>query len=67
MNEWISVKDRLPEDAYEMIIADEAGITIGRYYKEQNQWYITYHGSHSRENTVTHWMPFPEGPDDSLE
>lgn len=56
MNEWISVKDRVPAEG-ELVIAVVNGI-YGKYVKILG-WDIEYF---SICRTVTHWMPIPDLP-----
>ena len=61
MSEWISVKDRLPEEAVmEYIIYATNGIDVrssvwshGHWIDDEGYWLDDY---------VTHWMPLPEPP-----
>ena len=74
VQEWISVKDRLPDKDENYIVAacDEgcpAGegiwystvVVVAEYYKGSWTW---YYGGHefSLDGIVTHWMPLPELP-----
>ena len=60
MSEWISVKDRLPEDDLLVLITD--GLSLGDYeiarwngsYWTRKAWPLGYE--------PTHWMPLPEPP-----
>ena len=50
--EWISVKDRLPEDGIKVLVAYNTGyVTTGR------QWFGKWNGE-----GITHWMPLPPAP-----
>lgn len=54
MSEWISVKERLPEDA-----KDEYVLVACNYHGEiivetRKKWNL--------DSSVTHWMPLPEPP-----
>ena len=64
--QWISVKDRLPEDNVNVLIKHESDtgpataplIWIAFFNSEFNKW-STYWLDLSK---VTHWMPLPEAP-----
>lgn len=62
-NEWISVKERLPEIDDEVIIYVD-GITDCAFYIGRN---IFERGNRIRETDVTHWMPIPEPPQEEPE
>lgn len=62
MAEWISVKDRLPENpeervlvkvGCEQLVIGKPSIDTDRY---QNYYWVRYNGF------ITHWMPLPEPP-----
>lgn len=61
MAEWISVKDRLPEDMIERVLVYVSSISvIGHPWIDtdrcRNGRWVRY------GNDVTHWMPLPEPP-----
>lgn len=73
--EWISVKDRLPEESGNYIVCcDDSScsygegiwyssdvVVVSEYYEGSWIWYES--GTEwSLENIVTHWMPLPEPP-----
>ena len=64
MNEWISVKDRLPKSG-ERVIATN-GIFCGEGYiglrYKKYVWYRHLGRTWEPMKAVTHWMPFPEPP-----
>ena len=58
VQEWISVKDRLPEkDEIVIICTDENFIYAGELIGDT--WFLD---NDSWTATVTHWMPMPEPP-----
>lgn len=64
MNEWISVKDRLPGN-FETVLAlrKDGAMFVGRYTPWQH-WEIWTARKSTKviTITVTHWMPLPEPP-----
>ena len=73
VQEWISVKDRLPDNKeYDWVLAqvveDNGYMHIPRvmeYRQLKNDWFEETYGWLSEHNgvfTVTHWMPLPEPP-----
>lgn len=63
MQQWISVKDRLPEEFENVIAANKRG----KAYDIDKAWWNGYRwdrcGKGSYRN-VTHWMPLPEPPEE---
>lgn len=60
LNEWISVKDRLPRCGDRVIMTDgvfvcEAFLSISGKWKRNGIDWI--------ESEITHWMPMPEPPE----
>lgn len=72
VQEWISVKDRVPDTAERVLVSETWLGTVrkpqyGYFQKHPNQegcWYIlTDHGYYPRTSTeITHWMPMPPAP-----
>ena len=64
LNNWISVKDRLPEkDSTVLIYTDEHDIYMAKIYGENEAWPISNScGCCGREERFTHWMPLPQPP-----
>lgn len=56
--EWISVKDRLPERMQPVIVCREDK-KVEQGYKDVGDWWKVYG---TRTKRVTHWMPLPEPP-----
>ena len=62
VQEWISVKDRLPEDICPVLVALEGlNIAFHGFYQDEKWWKV---GAGTRPFTqkVTHWMPLPQPP-----
>ena len=63
MNDWINVKDRLPETEERVLIRYRQGKVkrtfVGEYYPWEERW------SSILDAVVTHWMPLPEPPEDN--
>lgn len=68
MTEWISVKDRLPEDETKVLVCCKA---VGTYKPINNIHMQTNHISSYNKRwdvsipfgyEITHWMPLPEPP-----
>ena len=57
VQEWISVKDRLPEDASTVLAIDSDGTISSAYYV--GRWHS---GGDLDEDAVTYWMPLPTAP-----
>lgn len=64
MNEWVKIKDRLPEHTGMILVyGDVCGIELGFFSKRDNK--ITYADDDDwilEIKTATHWMPLPEPP-----
>ena len=60
MNEWISVKDRLPEKhEYVLVYRKSEGkrsVNLG-YFHPKDEWFTT-----DGVGYPTHWMPLPDPP-----
>ena len=63
VQEWISVKDRLPEESGMYIVTANDGhaqrISFVQWQKKNRMWNLTGTRSYWR---VTHWMPMPQPP-----
>lgn len=55
-SQWISVKDRLPDNALEVIAISNGKSTAFLHKLAYCRWIIG--------ETVTHWMPLPKPPED---
>jgi len=58
-NEWINVKDRVPDKTISVLIYNGSFIDIAAYLIQYH--FVTDKGS---VLDVTHWMPLPEVPKD---
>lgn len=54
LNGWISVKERLPDNALEVIAISNGKSTAFLHKLAYCRWII--------DETITHWMPLPELP-----
>lgn len=60
VQEWISVKDRLPEDNKEVLIYCGSYHELGWYESNNKSWRSDFLGCCTDD--VTHWIPLPEPP-----
>lgn len=59
MSEWISVKERLPEESTNVLVVHDGGrVTIEWMLSSRKFLYEEIYGY------VTHWMPLPEPPEE---
>ncbi|MGN0787103.1 MAG: DUF551 domain-containing protein [Christensenellales bacterium] len=60
LNEWISVKDKLPEDQVEVLVLTRSM----KGMRNVDKGYLSIdHFIHRGRAQVTHWMPMPEPPE----
>lgn len=57
INEWISVKDRLPEEERHVLVWVKDGYSLIDW-TFNGQWQVNPY----MRNDITHWMPLPEPP-----
>ena len=57
--QWISVKDRLP-DEYEEYIVNGPNVTTMEW--TELGWYSDVIGHYVDQKLITHWMPLPDPP-----
>ena len=60
-NKWISVKDRLPKTDNKVLVYPDSG-GVGHYTVHSSKKWV-YSGE---AILVTHWMPWPEPPQEAL-
>ena len=61
-NQWISVKDRLPEESGEYLVycpSVNRKVTSIDYY---NGWFVRGIGEVKNPDKITHWQPLPTQP-----
>jgi len=69
MSEWISVKDRLPDEADEQYICycthlnNKSELVVALLWNGET-WGECEHGGGVLNEYVTHWMPLPESPEE---
>jgi hypothetical protein len=62
VQEWISVKDRLPEnEKCVLVYSQDGGVAEGKYNARFNEW-VQFRWNVTELKNVTHWMPLPEPP-----
>lgn len=60
--EWISVKERLPEDSGGVNLCTRSGIVGTGFYDKYTKNWVQYYSGGALCVDVTHWMPLPEPP-----
>lgn len=61
-NQWISIKDRFPEDGQDILIYKPGSpIATGLFNKKKNEFWCDVLSSNL--DGVTHWMPLPAPPE----
>lgn len=63
MSEWISVKDRLPEDDGWFLVSIFGWVTLA-FYDEHDSIFNDFKTCMANNSQVTHWMPLPEPPEE---
>ena len=70
MSEWISVKDRLPENDDNVLVIVNGkynnvtfvnAMMIAAFCDDEHVWFLNEYPDFVHAN-VTHWMPLPEPP-----
>ena len=66
MAEWISVKERLPEDQRSLLTVNGHGEIriMGLWSKRGDEWTWVHNGRMMHYNDITHWMPLPKPPEE---
>lgn len=62
MNEWIDVKDKLPDTFVNVIVCRDGAKgerIVEQGYRDVSDWWKVYG---TRTKHVTHWMPMPRPP-----
>jgi hypothetical protein len=63
MSEWISVKDRLPEDGVHVITLYTGVVQHHTYALAEGKWFPDcMDGIEADQHDFTHWQPLPEPP-----
>ncbi len=64
MSKWISVKDRFPDEKMKVLLFTIYGYEIGYYRKKYNDFICQTYYVNTPIDGITHWMPFPDQPED---
>ena len=67
--QWISVKERLPEDISDvLILSKEKESCVGYYRSSDNDWnmYNPCCSFHMELHGITHWQPLPAAPKEEV-
>lgn len=69
MSEWISVKDRLPDEGQRVLCFDESGtVHLATDWVDWPDKTVNFCvPALSRWVRSSHWMPLPESPEDETE
>lgn len=59
--QWISVKDRLPDEDGEMVLASDGTRRVTANFFHDGQRFYFYN---PHMEIVTHWMPLPKAPEE---
>ena len=63
VQEWISVKDRLPEPWKQVLIYSRHDFCESAFYiGVPGKWRVTWNHEMLDADSVTHWMPMPNPP-----
>ena len=64
VQEWISVKDRLPEPGKQVLIYSRYDFCESAFYiGVPGKWRVTWNHEMLDADSVTHWMPMPLAPE----
>jgi len=63
--EWISTKERLPDESDDYYIYPHKYRYTASYDMEKNKWMVTDSNGYCYEIFVTHWMPIPSPPEET--
>ena len=62
VQEWISVKDRLPEDSTTVNLYTRSRTVGTGFYDKHTKSWVQYYSGGAICVEVTHWMPLPQPP-----
>lgn len=63
MSEWISVKDRMPENQNDVIVCDVHGNIFAAYYFPHIYGWQYAFTAEPCKYEITHWRPLPQPPE----
>ena len=63
VDNWISVKDRLPDNVKDVIVCDEFELVYPAYYYTFDECWMYSFTVERCGHRITHWMPLPQKPE----
>ena len=62
MNNWISVKDRMPKEGMDVLLYHDDGICSAWWGADQNGYHKMWRSMTETDLVAMYWMPLPKPP-----